>query len=107
MKLLQTYKVVYLDDILVGESKMFQLPEWGIGFVVDFILSIVFLIILPLENMKIRCVIKIKSFTKIYKNFFAKIFLFDSYLNIIEIDNLVGLEKLQKLQLDNNIICKI
>jgi Leucine-rich repeat (LRR) protein len=30
-----------------------------------------------------------------------------SYKNIIEIDNLIGLEKLQKLQLDNNIICKI
>jgi hypothetical protein len=30
-----------------------------------------------------------------------------SYKNIIEIDNLTGLEKLQKLQLDNNIICKI
>ena len=30
-----------------------------------------------------------------------------SYKNIIEIDNLKGLEKLQKLQLDNNIICKI
>ena len=30
-----------------------------------------------------------------------------SYKNIIEIDNLVGLEKLQKLQLDNNIICEI
>ena len=59
---------------------MFKLPEWGIGFVVDFIFTIVFLIILPIENMKIRCVIKIKSFTKIYKNFFAEIFLFDSYL---------------------------
>lgn len=30
-----------------------------------------------------------------------------SYLNIVEIDNLVGLEKLVKLQLDNNIIMKI
>jgi Leucine-rich repeat (LRR) protein len=30
-----------------------------------------------------------------------------SYKNIIEIDNLNGLEKLTKLQLDNNIICKI
>lgn len=30
-----------------------------------------------------------------------------SYKNIIEIDNLKGLERLQKLQLDNNIICKI
>jgi len=30
-----------------------------------------------------------------------------SYKNIIEIDNLKGLENLQKLQLDNNIICKI
>ena len=30
-----------------------------------------------------------------------------SYKNIIEIDNLKGLEGLQKLQLDNNIICKI
>ena len=30
-----------------------------------------------------------------------------SYKNIIEIDNLTGLECLQKLQLDNNIICKI
>lgn len=30
-----------------------------------------------------------------------------SFKNIIEIDNLKGLEKLQKLQLDNNIICKI
>ena len=60
---------------------MFQLPEWGIGFVVDFILSIVFLIILPIENMKIRERYKNKkSFTKIYKNFFAEIFLFDSYL---------------------------
>ena len=60
---------------------MFQLPEWGIGFVVDFILSIVFLIILPIENMKIRERYKNKkSFTKIYKNFFAEFFLFDSYL---------------------------
>ena len=30
-----------------------------------------------------------------------------SYKNIIEIDNLKGFEKLEKLQLDNNIICKI
>ena len=30
-----------------------------------------------------------------------------SYKNIIEIDNLLGLDKLQRLQLDNNIICKI
>jgi hypothetical protein len=30
-----------------------------------------------------------------------------SYKNIIEIDNLKGLEKLTKLQLDNNIICRI
>ena len=30
-----------------------------------------------------------------------------SYRNIIEIDNLQALDKLQKLQLDNNIICKI
>ena len=30
-----------------------------------------------------------------------------SYKNIIEIDNFAGLEKLQKLQLDNNIITKI
>ena len=30
-----------------------------------------------------------------------------SYKNIIEIDNLKGMDKLSKLQLDNNIICKI
>ena len=30
-----------------------------------------------------------------------------SYKNIIEIDNLLGMDKLQRLQLDNNIICKI
>ena len=30
-----------------------------------------------------------------------------SYLNIVEIDNLLGMEKLVKLQLDNNIIMKI
>lgn len=30
-----------------------------------------------------------------------------SYKNIIEIDNLLGLNKLQTLQLDNNIICRI
>ena len=30
-----------------------------------------------------------------------------SYKNIIEIDNLRGMEKLTKLQLDNNIICSI
>ena len=30
-----------------------------------------------------------------------------SYKNIIEIDNLMGLDKLTTLQLDNNIICKI
>lgn len=30
-----------------------------------------------------------------------------SYKNIIEIDNLSCMEKLTKLQLDNNIICKI
>ena len=30
-----------------------------------------------------------------------------SYLNIVEIDNLYGMEKLVKLQLDNNIIMKI
>lgn len=30
-----------------------------------------------------------------------------SYKNIIEIDNLQGMDRLQKLQLDNNIICRI
>lgn len=30
-----------------------------------------------------------------------------SYLNIVSIDNLNGMEKLRKLQLDNNIICEI
>lgn len=30
-----------------------------------------------------------------------------SYKNIVEIDNLNGMEKLTKLQLDNNIITKI
>lgn len=30
-----------------------------------------------------------------------------SYRNIVEIDNLHGMEKLTKLQLDNNIITKI
>jgi len=30
-----------------------------------------------------------------------------SCLNIVEIDNLIGMEKLVKLQLDNNIIMKI
>ncbi len=30
-----------------------------------------------------------------------------SYKNIIEIDNLQAMDKLKKLQLDNNIICRI
>ena len=29
------------------------------------------------------------------------------FLDIIEIDNLYGMDRLEKLQLDNNIICKI
>lgn len=41
--------------------------------------------------------------TKVSCSFIIKFYLAD----IIEIDNLKGLEKLQKLQLDNNIICKI
>ena len=37
----------------------------------------------------------------------SKSFITDQLIDIVEIDNLHGMEKLTKLQLDNNIITKI